>query len=75
MYYFDIINTIINITHINLKRIEDNKRYVRNLKNDISFFDVNTISNIICKIKEFDKLKKINIKLNEKGEEKKRTTL
>ena len=72
IYNFDIINAIINITYINLKRIEDSKRFVRNLKNDIGFYDLNNISNIIYKIKEYDKLKKSNIKLNEKGEENKK---
>lgn len=64
-----------NITYINVKRIKDNKSYMRNLRNNIGFSDANNISNIIYKIKEQDKLKKNNIKLNEKGEEKKRTTL
>ena len=45
---------------------------MRNLRNNIGFSDANNISNIIYKIKEQDKLKKNNIKLNEKGEENKK---
>ena len=45
---------------------------MRNWRNNIKFSDANNISNIIYKIKEQDKLKKNNIKLNEKGEENKK---
>ena len=40
-----------NITYINVKRIKDNKSYMRNLRNNIGFSDANNISNIIYKKK------------------------